>query len=63
LKNIRMEVEGDLLTMIIDLSKLIGPSSSGKTILVASTLGNVPIPGHPGMEIGVNAYKAKPARK
>ena len=44
MKNVEMTVEGTLLTIKVDLSKEFGPSSSGKTIIVASTEGNVTIP-------------------
>jgi hypothetical protein len=40
MKNVEMKVEGDRLTIVVDLSKEFGPSSSGKTIIVASGEGN-----------------------
>ena len=42
MKNVRMTVEGNILT-IVDLSKEFGPSASGKTIIIASNAGNVPV--------------------
>ncbi|HOX28288.1 MAG TPA: hypothetical protein PLQ76_03940 [bacterium] len=60
MKNIEMKVEGDILKIEIDLSKDHGPSKSGKTISVASTEGNVPVPDHSNMRIGVNIYKYAP---
>ena len=45
MKNVEMTVEGNILTLKVDLSKEFGPSSSGKTIIIASTEGNVSIPG------------------
>ncbi len=44
MKNIEMTVEGETLILKVDLSKDFGPSKSGKTIIVASTEGNVTIP-------------------
>ena len=44
MKNVEMSVDGNILTIKVDLSKEYGPSSSGKTIIVASTEGNVSIP-------------------
>jgi hypothetical protein len=41
MKNVEMEVEGNVLTIRVDLSKEFGPSSSGKTIIIASIEGNV----------------------
>lgn len=53
-----MTVEGQVLTIKVDLSKEFGPSSSGKTIIIASTEGNVAIPGREE-KIGLNIYKKK----
>jgi hypothetical protein len=44
MKNVQMTVEGHRLTITVDLSKECGPSVSGKTILIASTEGNVSVP-------------------
>ena len=57
MKNVEMAVKGDILTITIDLSKTHGPSKSGKTIVIASTLGNKPVPNHDDARIGVNVYK------
>ena len=46
MKNVEMKVNGNILTVTVDLSKEFGPSSSGKTIIIASTEGNVAIDGH-----------------
>jgi hypothetical protein len=45
MKNVEMKVEGNVLTIKVDLSKEFGPASSGKTIIIASTQGNVPVNG------------------
>ena len=58
MKNIEMEIKGNILTLKVDLSKEFGPSSSGKTIIVASTEGNVSAPGR-DEKIGLNIYRAK----
>ena len=55
--NIEMTVDGDILTIVVDLSKEIGPSSSGKSTIVATTRGNVDVPEHPGTKIGLNIYR------
>jgi len=60
-KNVELSVEGNILTVKVDLTKEYGPSSSGKTIIVASTEGNADIPGYDGIKIGLNVYK-KPRR-
>jgi hypothetical protein len=53
-----MSVEGNILTIKVDLSKEFGPSSSGKTVIVASTEGSVTVPGRQE-KIGLNVYKKK----
>jgi hypothetical protein len=57
MKNIEMTVEGETLIIKVDLSKDFGPSKSGKTIIVASTAGNVPIPDR-DEKIGLNVYRS-----
>jgi hypothetical protein len=58
MKNVEMKVEGNILTIKVDLSKEFGPSSSGKTIIVASTEGNISIPDR-DEKVGLNVYKKK----
>jgi len=58
MKNVEMTVEGSLLTITIDLSKEFGPSASGKTIIIASTEGNITIPNREE-KIGLNVYRKK----
>lgn len=55
--SLAVSADGKKLTIEIDLTKEFGPSSSGKTILVASTQGNAEIPGRPGMRLGLNLFK------
>jgi hypothetical protein len=59
MKNIVMKVEDNILTIKVDLTKEFGPSSSGKTIIVASTEGNLDVEGHEKTKIGLNVYKKK----
>ncbi|MDX2347381.1 MAG: hypothetical protein QNK38_00840 [Nitrospirota bacterium] len=58
MKNVELTVEGTILTIKVDLSKDFGPSSSGKTTIIASTEGNVSIPEREE-KIGLNIYKKK----
>jgi hypothetical protein len=58
-KNVDLAVEGNILTIKVDLSKDFGPSSSGKTNIIASTEGNIAIPGREEVKIGLNIYKRK----
>jgi hypothetical protein len=55
MKNIEIETKGSILTIKIDLSKTFGPSSSGKSIIIASTEGNQAVA--PGVYAGVNVYR------
>ena len=54
-----MKVEGNILTIKVDLSKEFGPSSSGKTTIISSTEGNVAIDGNEEAKIGLNIYRKK----
>ena len=58
MKNVEMTVEGSMLTIKVDLSKEFGPSASGKTIIIASTEGNVTIPNREE-KVGLNVYRKK----
>ena len=59
MKNVEMTVDGNVLTIRVDLSKEFGPSSSGKTIIIASTEGNAAIPGREEIKVGLNVYRKK----
>jgi len=59
MKNVEMKVEGNILTIKVDLTKEFGPSSSGKTIIIASSEGNAAIPEKEEIKIGLNVYKKK----
>ena len=56
MKNIEMKVEGDILIITVDLSKRFGKSSSGKSIIIASSEGNQALPGTEEIKIGLNVY-------
>ena len=58
MKNVEMTVDGNILTITVDLTKEFGPSSSGKTIIIASTEGNVAIPDREE-KVGLNVYRKK----
>ncbi len=59
MKNVDIKVDGNILTIKVDLSKEFGPSASGKTIIIASTEGNVTVPDREE-KIGLNVYRKKP---
>jgi len=60
MKNVEMTVEGTILTITVDLTKEFGASSSGKSIIIASTEGNVSIPNREE-KVGLNIYRKKPS--
>ena len=55
--NIEIDVKDNKAIITIDLNKDFGASKSGKTIVVATTRGNVPIPGAEDIKLGLNCYK------
>jgi len=62
MKNVEMSVEGNILTIKVDLTKEFGHSSSGKTTIIASSEGNVELSdkvsnGSEGVYMGLNVYK------
>jgi len=59
MKNVEMEVKGTTLILKVDLSKDFGPSKSGKTVVIASSMGNVSSPNDEKIKIGLNVYKHK----
>ncbi|PWR76017.1 hypothetical protein ACKUB1_03520 [Methanospirillum stamsii] len=59
MKNVEMIVEGSTLTIKVDISKDYGESKSGKSIAIASTEGNISIPDHEEIKIGLNIYRKK----
>ncbi len=57
MKNCEMKVDGDILTITVDLSKESGKSSSWKSIIIGSTEGNVSVPNKEDIKVGVNVYR------
>jgi hypothetical protein len=57
MKNCEMKVTGNILTITVDISKDFGKSASGKSVMIASTEGNVSIPEKEDIKIGLNIYK------
>ena len=58
MKNVKLSVSGNTLAITVDLTQEFGPSSSGKTIIIASTEGNFPLPGRTEV-VGLNVYRKK----
>lgn len=60
MKNVDIQVQGTKAVITVDLAARHGKSASGKSETVATTEGNVEIPGFPGLRIGLNAYVSAP---
>ena len=56
MRNIEMTTAGNILTIKVDLSQRFGKSSSGKSTIIASTEGNISVPGNEEIKIGLNIY-------
>jgi len=58
--NVEMKVEDNTLIINVDLSKTGAPSASGKSIIVASTRGNQPLP-EPcsDVKVGLNMFRSR----
>jgi hypothetical protein len=59
MKNIEMKIEDNVLVIKVDLTEEFGLSASGKNIIIASTEGNVSIPGREDAKVGLNVYRKK----
>ncbi len=57
MKNCEMKLDGNILTITVDISKEFGKSSSGKSLIIASTEGNISIPEKEDIKIGLNVYR------
>lgn len=62
MKNVEMKAEQGKLIITVDLTKEHGPSTSGKSVIIATTEGNVDVPGVPDTKIGLNVYRKKAKR-
>jgi len=57
MENVEVEKKGSSLVLTVDLSKKVGDSKSGKSVVIATTGGNVDVGG--GIMVGLNVYKKK----
>ena len=61
--NIEMTQDGNILTLKVDLSQVVGRSSSGLSEIIASTRGNAKAPNDPNIRIGLNIYRKQEGGK
>jgi len=59
MNNVKFEKKGNILTIEVDLSKSSGPSASGKSIVIASSKGNVIIDPEKKIYMGLNVYSTR----
>lgn len=57
MKNVDLKIKDSRLTIVVDLSKEFGKSSSGKSTMIASTEGNMSLPDMEDIKVGLNVYK------
>ncbi|HEY6406504.1 MAG TPA: hypothetical protein VIY29_03440 [Ktedonobacteraceae bacterium] len=57
MQNVEFEVQGEQLVITIDLSQELGTSASGKSVIIATTGGNVGVPGWEDVKVGLNVYR------
>ena|SRR2546422_10220823 len=57
--NVSMRLDGDRLLIEVDLSKSLGPSESGKSVVVATTRGGVAVPGAGGALVKIDVFRPK----
>ena len=57
MKNVETTLDGNKLIITVDISQDFGPSKSGKTTIIASTEGNVPVEGHSEIRFCLKVYK------
>ena len=56
-QGVEIDVQKGILVIKVDLSQNFGPSTSGKSIIIGSTGGNVSVPGQELVKVGVNVYR------
>ena len=54
-QNVQTTVKDGKLSIVVDLAKEFGPSSSGKTVIIATTGAAVEVA--PGIKLGLNVYR------
>jgi len=57
MQNVKITKKEKILTIEIDLSQEQGLSKTGKTLIIATTQGNIEV--EPGIYLGVNCYKKR----
>jgi hypothetical protein len=61
MQNVEFEVQENRLVITVDLSQEQGVSSSGKSVIIATTGGTVAVPGWEEVKVGLNVYRPQRA--
>ena len=61
-ENVSMRVDGSILVIEVDLNQTLGPSSSGKSEIIATTGGNASIAGLEEVKVGLNVFRLRKQR-
>jgi hypothetical protein len=56
MRNVKSEVKGNTLTITVDLTQTLGPSKSGKTVMVGTSEGIQMVPGREE-RFGINVFR------
>ena len=59
MQNVQIRVDGNTLVIAVDLSQTLGVSSTGKSEIIATTEGNIGVPGCEEIKVGVNVYRPR----
>lgn len=59
MQNVTAEVKAGKLIITVDLAQRLGPSSTGKTEMIATTKGNANAPGVAGVKFGLNVFTGR----
>ena len=57
MENVKLRLDGKKLTIEVDLAAKGKSSASGKSLVIATTKGNVDVPGADGVKLGLNIYR------
>ena len=63
MQNVDFDMRGDRLLIVVDLTQELGESSSGKSVIIATTGGNVSVPGREEIKVGLNVYRPVQAER
>ncbi len=61
MQNVDVQIQGDKLVIVVDLTQEVGPSASGKSLVIGTTGGNVGVPGSEDIKLGLNVYRPQQA--